>query len=85
MPQEDEDDFFGRLPRHTPTKRLSNRQAEWMGTELIADAEIFEVDRSENQFGKTQIKLTEAEDDQSGREETWVLLRTQKKDDPFRH
>jgi len=87
MQQDNNDDFFGRLPRHLPTKRLSNRQAEWMGTELIADVEIFEVNWSETQFGKKQLKLseTETEDDQSGWEEVWVLQRTQKKDDPFRH
>lgn len=84
MPKDDEDEFFVEGQR-LPTKRLANHFSAWMDQERVTDVTLHEVEVSENQFGKHTEKLSEISEEADASVEVWVRLRSNKKNDPYRH
>lgn len=82
MPDDDEGFFFGEEQR-IPTKKLANHFSAWMDEARITEVTLLQVEVSRNQFGKCTEKLSELSDEADAAEETWVLVRSQKRNDPY--
>jgi hypothetical protein len=68
-----------------PTKKLANHYSSWMDQERVTDVTLRKVEVSENQFGKYTEKLSEISEEADASVEVWVRLRSNKKNDPYRH